>query len=100
MINQILLSYSRGEQLFNIYILLISLIGFILMGIDKYKASKERWRVKELTFMFISIIGGSVGIIIGMITFKHKVNKKKFSIGIPLLYILNIIINRIIIYYI
>lgn len=99
MINQILLSYSRGEQIFGMYILLISLVGFVLMGIDKYKASKERWRIQELTFMTISFIGGSVGIMIGMIIFKHKINNKKFSIGVPLIYIFNLIINRVIIYY-
>ena len=100
MISEILLSYTRAEQVFSIYILVISLIGFILMGIDKYKATKEKWRIREFTFMIISLIGGSIGIMIGMITYKHKINKKKFSIGVPLFYVLNIIVNRIIIYYI
>ena len=99
MIGKIVLSYSRGEQIFILYIILISLIGFVLMGIDKYKAAKEKWRIKELTFMIISLIGGSIGTMIGMIIFKHKINKKKFSIGVPLLYIFNLIINRVIIYY-
>lgn len=100
MASEILLSYSRGEQIFFVYILLISLIGFGFMGIDKYKASKDKWRIQELTFMLISLAGGSVGVMIGMITFKHKINKNKFTVGVPLLYIFNIIINRIIIYYI
>ncbi|MBU5675453.1 DUF1294 domain-containing protein [Alkaliphilus sp. MSJ-5] len=99
MINQLLLSYSRGEQIFGIYILLISLVGFVLMGIDKYKASKEKWRIQEFTLMTISFIGGAAGIMIGMIIFKHKINKKKFSIGVPLMYIFNLIVNRVIIYY-
>ncbi len=100
MVADILLSYSRGEQILYVYILLISLIGFILMGIDKYKAKKERWRIKELTLMIIAFLGGSIGILIGMVIFKHKINKKKFYIGVPLLYIFNIIMNHLIIYYI
>lgn len=100
MARQILLSYSRGEQIFGIYLVLISIIGFLLMGIDKYKASKEKWRIQELTFMIISFLGGSIGILIGMTIFKHKINKKKFSLGVPIFYILNIIVNRIIVYYI
>jgi len=100
MVYEILLSYSRTELTFNIYILLISLIGFVLMGIDKYKSTKDKWRIQEFAFMGISLIGGSIGIIMGMIIFKHKINKKKFSVGIPLLYIFNLIVNRIITYYI
>lgn len=99
MATQILFSYPRGVQIFYGYILLVSLIGFGLMSIDKYKAAKEKWRVQELTFMIIAFIGGSIGILFGMIVFKHKINKKKFSIGIPILYIFNVIVNHVVIYY-
>ncbi len=100
MMNQILLSYSRSHQVFDFYLLLINLIGFALMGIDKYKAKIDKWRTKESTLMAISFLGGSAGIMIGMIIFKHKINKKKFYIGVPLLYIFNVIVNRIIMFYI
>lgn len=100
MIAQILVSYSKSIQIFYIYLILINLIGFTLMGMDKYKAKKENWRIKELTFLLIALIGGSVGILFSMITFKHKINKKKFSIGIPIIYIFNVLVNHIVIYYI
>ena len=99
MVNKIFFSYSRGEQLFFTYLVLINLIGFILMGLDKYKAKKEQWRIQELTLMTISLLGGSSGVMMGMIIFKHKINKKKFFIGVPLLHLFNAIVNRVVIYY-
>ena len=99
MVGKIFLSYSRGEQLFFTYLVLINLIGFILMGLDKYKAKKEQWRIQELTLMMASLLGGSSGVMIGMIVFKHKINKKKFFVGVPLLYLFNVIVNRAVIYY-
>ncbi len=99
MVWNVLFSYSKGEQIFYFYTIIINLIGFILMGIDKYKARKEIWRIKEFTLIFISFVGGSIGSLIGMVIFKHKIHKKKFYIGIPLIYILNLIVKHIIIYY-
>ena len=99
MVGKSFLSYSRGEQLFFTYLVLINLIGFILMGLDKYKAKKEQWRIQELTLMMASLLGGSSGVMIGMIVFKHKINKKKFFVGVPLLYLFNVIVNRVVIYY-
>ena len=99
MFMKILSSYSNGEQLFGIYLILISLLGFILMGLDKYKAKREKWRIQEFTLMLIGFLGGSAGVLIGMIVFKHKINKKKFYLGIPLIYIFNIIVNKVIIYF-
>jgi len=70
------------------YITILSVLGFILMGRDKKSAEDRRSRVSENQLMFISILGGSVGILIGMLIFKHKTSKKKFYIGIPGIYIL------------
>ena len=100
MIIQFLLPYSRGIQIFYIYLISVSLIAFVLMGIDKFKSKKDGWRIQEHVFIVIAFIGGSIGILFGMVIFKHKINKKKFSIGIPVLYIFNVITNQIIIYYI
>lgn len=74
------------------YILIINLIEFILMGIDKYLAIKKLYRIPEFTLLFMSAIGGSIGGILGMITFRHKTKKIKFIILIPLFLIINTII--------
>ena len=72
------------------YILGINILSFILMGIDKYKAINNNWRISENTLIGISLIGGSIGTLLGMIIFHHKTRKKRFLIGIPLCLIINI----------
>ena len=66
-----------------IYLLVINLIGFFAMGIDKHKAKKDLWRIPEGTLMMITILGGGIGTISGMYTFRHKTKKMKFTIGMP-----------------
>ncbi|MDE6893461.1 MAG: DUF1294 domain-containing protein [Lachnospiraceae bacterium] len=60
------------------------------MGIDKYKAKKRAFRIPEATLFIIATIGGSVGSLIGMYTFRHKTRHRKFVIGMPLILILQI----------
>ena len=66
-----------------LYFFIINLVGFLAMGIDKYKAQKDLWRIPEGTLITIALIGGSIGAIIGMKTFRHKTKKLKFSVGLP-----------------
>ena len=68
---------------FLIYLLIINAVGFALMLIDKQKARRGRWRIPEATLMTIAAIGGSVGSLFGMYTFRHKTKHIKFTVGIP-----------------
>ena len=68
-----------------IYLLIINAVGFMLMRIDKWKAKHNRWRIPEATLMGVAAIGGSVGSLIGMYTFRHKTKHPKFTLGIPLI---------------
>ncbi|MGN0026758.1 MAG: DUF1294 domain-containing protein [Clostridium sp.] len=79
------------ENILFYYLLLINIISFIIIYIDKQKAIKHKWRIKESTLFLISIIGGSLGTLIGMYTFHHKTKHLKFTIGIPLILILQIL---------
>ena len=79
-------------KIFNYYLILINIIGFILILVDKIKACKNKWRIKENALLFISIIGGSIGELISMLIFHHKTKKNKFIIFIPLLIIIQSII--------
>ena len=67
------------------YVIAINLIGFFLMGIDKRKAIKRAFRIPEATLFLIAILGGSIGSILGMYTFRHKTKHLSFVIGIPLI---------------
>lgn len=71
-----------------IYFILINILGFSLMGIDKYKAKKHLWRIPEKTLFLASILGGSVGTLAGMYAFHHKTRHWYFVIGMPAILIL------------
>ena len=72
------------------YLLIVNAVAFLLMLIDKIKAKKNRWRIKESTLMLWAAIGGSIGALAGMYTFRHKTLHRKFTIGIPAILILQI----------
>lgn len=72
------------------YFAAINLIGFALMGIDKYKAKKRAFRIPEATLFIIAIIGGSIGSILGMYTFRHKTRHRSFVYGMPFILIVQI----------
>lgn len=67
-----------------IYLLIISVIAFILYGIDKYRAVKKRWRIPEATLVLFAAIGGAAGALLGMFAWHHKTRKWKFRILVPL----------------
>lgn len=75
-----------------IYLIIINIVAFLAMLIDKKKAEKNRWRIKESTLLVLAVIGGSIGEIIGMYTFRHKTQKARFFIGIPVIIVLQILI--------
>ncbi len=83
-----------------LYLTVINLIGFAVMGIDKRKAVKRLWRIPESTLFIIAIIGGSIGSIIGMRVFHHKTRHWYFVLGMPFILIvqlsLAVLIYRII----
>lgn len=74
-----------------IYILIINLFAIFLMKYDKVKAINNQYRVNEKTLFLIALILGGVGIYIGMYLFRHKTKHVKFTVGIPLIIILNIL---------
>lgn len=72
------------------YLLLINALGFLLMLIDKWKARKNRWRIPEATLMTVAALGGSVGSLLGMYTVRHKTRHLKFTLGIPVILVIQI----------
>ena len=74
-----------------IYFIIINLIGFFIMWLDKRKAKKGAWRIPEKTLFVITALGGGIGTIAGMYTFHHKTKKIQFVIGFPLITILEVI---------
>ena len=75
-----------------IYFVIINVIGFFIMWLDKRKARKGSWRIPEKTLFIITALGGGIGTIAGMYTFRHKTQKLNFVIGLPLITVLEIIL--------
>lgn len=73
-----------------IYLLIINIVGFLAMGIDKFKAKQGLWRTKEKTLFIIAMIGGSIGSLIGMYTFRHKTKHNSFVVGFPVVLVAQI----------
>lgn len=73
-----------------LYLLIINAIGFVLMLGDKRMAQKKLWRIPEATLMTVAAIGGSIGCLTGMYTFRHKTRHLKFTLGIPAILIAQI----------
>jgi len=75
-----------------IYLIAINLLGFALMGIDKSKAKRRAFRIPEATLFTVAIIGGSIGSIMGMRIFRHKTLHRRFTIGMPVILALQVIL--------
>lgn len=74
------------------YLMIINLIGYFIMYIDKKKAINNNYRIPEKNLFLICIMGGSLGLLIGMYKFHHKTRHNKFVYGVPLVLIVNIIV--------
>ena len=81
-----------------LYLAIINLTGFLMMGIDKRKARKRAWRIPEATLFVIALVGGSLGTTAGMHFFRHKTRHWYFLYGMPAILFLQIAIVVILIY--
>lgn len=81
------------------YIFIVNLIGFAIMGIDKRKAVKGAFRIPEATLFVVALIGGSIGSLCGMYTFRHKTRKWYFVYGMPAILILQILLAFLLFFY-
>ena len=68
-----------------IYLIGINILTFVLMGADKFFAKADKRRISEKTFVVLSILGGSVGVILGIYAFRHKTRKPKFTVLVPII---------------
>ena len=77
---------------FFIYLLVINLLGLFAMGLDKHKAKKGKWRIPEKTLFLVALLGGSLGTTIGMHVFHHKTKHWYFKFGMPLIFVIQMIL--------
>jgi len=75
-----------------VYLLVINLATFIVYGIDKYNAIEHRSRIKIVTLLGMAFSGGSTGGLLAMYIFRHKTKKDYFTVGIPLIIVMQIVL--------
>lgn len=81
------------------YLILVNILGFVFMGIDKYKAKKRAFRIPEATLFIIAVIGGSIGSILGMYLFRHKTRHWYFVYGMPAILVFQLILVFVLFFY-
>ncbi len=75
-----------------IYLAVMNLAGLAAMGSDKRKAIEGDWRIPEKTLFLLSILGGSLGTLLGMYLFHHKTRHWYFVVGMPLIFLIHLLL--------
>ncbi len=73
-----------------LYWYLINAAALLLCAVDKRRARRHLWRVPEGTLLLSAVLGGSGGLLLGMLLFRHKTQHKSFTIPVPLLFLLQL----------
>lgn len=87
-----IISFFQKNKFLLIYLGIINLITFGLFALDKLYAIKHKKRIRIITLLGLSSIGGSLGGLVAMYLFRHKINKNYFTVGIPLIIVTQIIL--------
>ncbi|MBM6853396.1 DUF1294 domain-containing protein [Mediterraneibacter glycyrrhizinilyticus] len=79
------------------YLIIINAAAWIMYGLDKWKAKSGAWRISERALLLVTLAGGSVGALAGMMLFRHKTKKAKFVVGVPVMLVLHCVIVAVIV---
>ncbi len=80
------------QKIVIIYLVITNVVTFFIYGIDKLKAKKSKWRIREAALLGLAVLGGSIGAWLGMKVWHHKTLHKKFWFGIPAIIIIQLLI--------
>lgn len=75
-----------------ILLIVFNIADFMIVGIDKFRSKRRRWRIPERIFFIVSALGGSVGVYAGLLFFRHKTRHRYFMLGIPMIIFIQIVI--------
>lgn len=84
--------FFEKNKLLLFYFIAINIITFIAFGVDKQKAIEQKSRIRIITLLGLSFIGGAIGGWIDMYTFRHKTKKDYFTVGLPLIVLMHIVV--------
>lgn len=78
-----------------LWLVIINVLAFSLFGIDKRRAVRGAWRVREASLLLTAVLGGGFGALLGMRVFHHKTKHRKFTIGVPFILILELVLAAV-----
>ena len=84
--------YLMQHRILLIYLAVVNILTIIVFGVDKMNAKFNRQRVRIVTLLGLAFIGGSVGALIGMYGFHHKTKKAYFTVGVPLILLMQVVV--------
>ena len=74
------------------FVAAVSVVTFVMFGIDKYSAVKGGYRIPIAVLLGMAFAGGSIGALLGMVVFRHKIRKNYFSVGVPLILVMQVVL--------
>ena len=83
--------FGRSKILM-IYLGIINVITFLAFAIDKLHAIKGKRRIRIITLLGLAFVGGSAGALLGMYTLRHKTKVYYFTVGVPLIMIMQAVV--------
>lgn len=84
--------YLMQHRILLTYLAVVNILTIIVFGVDKMNAKSNRQRVRIVTLLGLAFIGGSVGALIGMYGFHHKTKKAYFTVGVPLILLMQVVV--------
>jgi uncharacterized membrane protein YsdA (DUF1294 family) len=73
------------------YLAVVSIGGLLLMGFDKLSAKIGSRRIPEALLLMVSLVGGFAGVVLGILVFHHKTNKRSFQLKIFVAAVLSVL---------
>ena len=77
--------FFAAHRVFSAYLLAVNAVTFAAFGIDKWKAVRNRKRIRIVTLLALAFLGGAAGGLAAMYLFRHKVRKSYFAVGLPMI---------------
>ena len=78
-----------------VYLIIINLIGFGIMGVDKKRAIRGAWRISEASLFATALLGGALGCTLGMHHFRHKTRHWHFKYGMPAIFVAQVLLGAL-----
>lgn len=84
--------FFGAHKIIIVYLLAINIVTLIAFAVDKIAAIEHRSRIRIVTLLVLAFIGGSIGALIAMYVFHHKTKQDYFSVGVPLIMLMQAVV--------